>query len=101
VRYTREIESHGAEELRLELGRVRGAVEISIDGLDSFSAFCAPFSFDLGKLQPGLHGIAVTVYSTLAPRYDAATPSTFYSPSQLSTGIFGPVRLFRRTPPTV
>lgn len=98
VRYTRTLAVDTPERVSLDLGRVRGAVEVSLDGQGPVSAFCAPFRFDLGLVEAGNHELSVTVYGTLAPRYDAATPSTVYTPSQLRTGIMGPVRLLRTQP---
>ena len=38
----------------LDLGRVRGSAEVSIDGRPLGEAFCAPFRFDLGEFE-GIH----------------------------------------------
>ncbi|WP_156364413.1 hypothetical protein [Curtobacterium sp. Leaf261] len=94
VRYATTVEVGAGERLRLDLGRVRGAVAVELDGERVDSAFCAPFAFDLAA-GPGTHEVAVTVYGTLGPRYAAATQSTFFTPAQLRHGIHGPVELQR------
>jgi hypothetical protein len=37
--------------------------------------------------------VEVTVYNTLGPFLDESTPTTWVYPSQLESGIFGPVLL--------
>jgi hypothetical protein len=39
--------------------------------------------------------VEVTVYNTLGPFLDESTPTTWVYPSQLESGIFGPVLLRR------
>ncbi len=96
VRSRRTIEARAGEHLRLELGRVRGAIAVAVDGEPVGEAFCAPFGVDLGTLTPGNHEVTVTVYGTLAPRLDSTSPTHFIKPNQLTTGVLGPVRLLRR-----
>ncbi|MFI1120528.1 hypothetical protein ACH4VS_04885 [Streptomyces hygroscopicus] len=56
----------------LDLGRVRGSVEVTVDGEKTGEAFCAPYRFPL----PGTVGrpvrIEVTGYNTLAPYFSEA-----------------------------
>ncbi|GGX02262.1 glycosyl hydrolase [Streptomyces lomondensis] len=77
----------------LDLGRVRGSVEVSVDGEFAGEAFCAPYRFPL----PGVAGrtvrLEVTVRGTLAPYLAQATPTAWAFDSQLSSGLFGPVTL--------
>jgi len=96
VRSTRSIRAGAGERLRLDLGRVRGAVVVAVDGEVVGDLFCSPFALDLGELAAGEHELSVTVYGTLAPRLDSVSPTHFLRPSQLRTGVRGPVRLARR-----
>ncbi|MGP9744794.1 glycosyl hydrolase [Brachybacterium sp. AOP29-B2-41] len=89
------VQVEAGQRLRLDLGRVRGAVEVEVDGTLVSSLFCSPFVTDLGDLAPGEHELAVTVLGTLAPRLDSVSPTPFLRPGQLSTGVRGPVRLLR------
>jgi hypothetical protein len=73
-----------------DLGRVRGSVEVAIDGRPIGEAFCAPYRIPLEDVT-GTVEIAVTVRNTLAPYLDEATPTTWVFPSQLGSGLFGPV----------
>ncbi|CAM3448038.1 glycosyl hydrolase [Isoptericola cucumis] len=95
VRSTRRLAARDGERLTLDLGRVRGAVVVAVDGEVRDTVFCSPFAVDLGPLAPGEHEVAVTVYGTLAPRLDSVSPTAFLRPSQLLTGVLGPVRLRR------
>lgn len=97
VRSTRSIHVAERERVRLDLGRVRGAVLIAVDDNVVGELFCSPFALDLGELAPGEHRLTVTVYGTLAPRLDSISPTHFLRPSQLHTGVRGPVRLARRS----
>jgi hypothetical protein len=95
VRSTRSITVAEGERLRLDLGHVRGAVLVAVDGREVGALFCSPFALDLGELTSGEHELTVTVYGTLAPRLDSISPTPFLRPSQLRTGVLGPVRLVR------
>lgn len=95
IRYTRRFSVDEGESVRLDLGRVKGAVEVSVDDEAAGSAFCVPYSFVLGTLSRGEHQLSVTVYSTLAQRFDSASPTTWIFPSQLEAGILGPVAMER------
>ncbi|MBE1592388.1 hypothetical protein ACFPOI_17225 [Nonomuraea angiospora] len=77
----------------LDLGRVRGTVEVAVDGEKAGEAFCGPYRFAL----PGTAGrtvrIDITVYNTLAPFLHESTPTAWTFPSQLASGLLGPVTL--------
>ena len=93
VRSSCQIEIHRDCEVELDLGRVRGAVEMALDGELVTRLFCAPYRASLGEISEGQHTLEVTVYGTLAPRLEAISPTPHITPSQLRTGIFGPVEL--------
>ncbi|BCW44865.1 glycosyl hydrolase [Arthrobacter sp. StoSoilB5] len=76
----------------LDLGRVRGSVEVTVNDSVVGQAFCAPFRFDLGVLD-GPADVTVTVYNTLAHFLEESTPTSWVFPSQRASGIFGPVTL--------
>lgn len=90
VRYRREVELTASAVL--DLGRVRGSVDVSVDGRHVGSAFCAPYRFTL-PASGGTVSLEVTVYNTLAPFLDESTPTVWVFPSQLESGILGPVTL--------
>ncbi|MHC3467957.1 glycosyl hydrolase [Streptomyces sp. 7R007] len=93
VAYSRELTVPPGADPVLDLGRVRGSVEVALDGEVVGEAFCAPYRFTL----PGAAGrtvrVEVTVYNTLAPYLAAATPTVWAFPDQLASGLFGPVTL--------
>lgn len=95
IRSVRTVHVKAGEQLRLDLGRVRGAVQVEVDETLVTSAFCSPFVADLVDLSPGAHELAVTVFGTLAPRLDSVSPTPFLRTGQLSTGVRGPVHLLR------
>lgn len=77
---------------RLDLGAVRGSVRVLVNDVEVGSAFCAPFAFDLPPVARGAR-IEVQVFNTIAPYYFATTPTRWVFPSQLSSGLIGPVHL--------
>ncbi|GAA3812042.1 hypothetical protein GCM10022403_052280 [Streptomyces coacervatus] len=93
VTYARDLEVPPGPDPVLDLGRVRGSVAVHVDGERIGEAFCAPYRFGL----PGAAGrtvrIEVTVHNTLAPYLAEATPTAWAFPSQLSSGLLGPVTL--------
>jgi hypothetical protein len=93
VTYARALEVPSGPDPVLDLGRVRGSVEVSVDGEPAGEAFCAPYRFPL----PGAAGrtvrLEVTVRGTLAPYLAQATPTAWAFDSQLSSGLWGPVTL--------
>ena len=93
VRYSRTIDLPSAvADVVLDLGKVRGSVEVAVDGQPWGVAFCAPFRFDLGDLG-GRHDLTVTVYNTLAPYLAATSPTQSAYPSQLVSGLLSSVTL--------
>ncbi|MDT0388689.1 glycosyl hydrolase [Streptomyces dubilierae] len=77
----------------LDLGRVRGSVEVAVDGEFAGEAFCAPYRFPLRGAAGRTVRLEVTVRGTLAPYLAEATPTQWAFDSQLETGLFGPVTL--------
>ena len=83
--------AHGGR-VSLNLGSVRGTASVRVNSLDAGARFCSPYSYDVTHLLvEGDNAVEVTVYGTLAPYLDATSPTTFAKPSQLRTGLFGPV----------
>ena len=95
VRYRRVLElpeaPGGAE---LDLGRVRGTAEVTVNGRAAGVRICAPYVFDVGSaLQAGRNEIEIVVYGTLGPRLDDTSPTHFVFAGQRVSGIAGPVVL--------
>jgi hypothetical protein len=90
--YRRSIELPPGKSAVLDLGRVRGSVEVAVDGKKIGEAFCEPFRFNLGAID-GSADVSVTVFNTLAPFLEESTPTSWVFPSQRASGIFGPVTL--------
>ncbi|MFV8184214.1 glycosyl hydrolase [Streptomyces sp. AF1B] len=94
VTYARDVEVPAGQDAVLDLGRVRGSVEVAVDGEPVGETFCAPYRFALPDDVAGRTvRIEVTVRNTLAPYLAEATPTAWAFPSQLTSGLLGPVTL--------
>jgi hypothetical protein len=93
VTYARTLQVPPGADPVLDLGRVRGSVEVSVDGEFAGEAFCAPYRFPLRGAAGRTVRVEVTVRGTLAPYLAQATPTAWASDSQLSSGLLGPVTL--------
>ncbi|WP_406438350.1 glycosyl hydrolase [Streptomyces sp. NBC_01613] len=93
VTYSREVEVPAGPDPVLDLGRVRGSVAVLMDGEPVGEAFCAPYRFELRGAAGRTVRIDVTVHNTLAPYLAEATPTAWAFPSQLASGLLGPVEL--------
>ncbi|EFL30222.1 conserved hypothetical protein [Streptomyces viridochromogenes DSM 40736] len=93
VTYARAVEVPSGADPVLDLGRVRGSVELSVDGEFAGEAFCAPYRFPLRGAAGRTVRLEVTVRGTLAPYLAEATPTAWAFESQRSSGLSGPVTL--------
>jgi hypothetical protein len=76
----------------VDLGRVRGTAEVTLNGQPLGARVCSPYVFETGDaLREGDNDIEVVVYGTLAPYLDAVSPTHFVFPGQHVSGLFGPV----------
>lgn len=96
VTYARTLEVPAGPDPVLDLGRVRGSVAVCVDGEVVGEAFCAPYRFALCGTAGRTVRLEVTVHNTLAPYLAEATPTAWAFPSQLPSGLLGPVTLERR-----
>jgi hypothetical protein len=84
--------------LILDLGEVRGTVEVEVNGRPIGKRFCAPWRFNVtNAVRAGTNSIRVTVFNTLAPWLGATSPTIYVFASQTASGLFGPVRLIAQT----
>jgi hypothetical protein len=80
--------------LWLDLGRVRGSVEVTLNDVGCGIRPWSPYRFDLtAAARSGTNQLAVTVFNTLGSVFGEGHPSPFGYPSQAIAGILGPVRL--------
>ncbi|MEU1852190.1 glycosyl hydrolase [Streptomyces sp. NPDC019990] len=93
VTYAREVDVPPGPDPVLDLGRVRGSVEVAVDGEFAGEAFCAPYRFSLRGAAGRTIRLEVTVRGTLAPYLAESTPTAWAFDSQLSSGLLGPVTL--------
>jgi hypothetical protein len=89
----------GTSQVTLDLGHVRGTVEAIVNGRSAGARVIAPYRFDLGKfVRPGENELALHVTNTLANHLSTWSPTRWWSPDQLESGIFGPVTLSAFSP---
>ena len=80
--------------LVLDLGKVRGTVELFVNGASAGTRFIWPYRFELtDHLVAGNNTLRIEVFNTLAPLFDAISGTDMIHEGQQSSGIFGPVRL--------
>jgi hypothetical protein len=91
VRYRTTVTAAAGPSL-LDLGRVRGSAEVSVNGRHCGVRVCSPYMFDV-ELDDGDNLVEILVLGTLAPYLDEVSPTHFVFPGQRTTGLFGPVRL--------
>ncbi|MCW6009810.1 hypothetical protein K1W54_35505 [Micromonospora sp. CPCC 205371] len=92
VRYRQRFTVDAAGPATVDLGRVRGTAEVTLNGESLGARFCGPHRF-AGALRAGDNELEVIVYGTLAPYLDEVSPTHFVYPGQRQTGLFGPVTL--------
>src|SRR5207244_4058218 len=63
VTYARELEVPAGADPVLDLGRVRGSVEVRVDGERVGEVFCAPYRFELRGAAGRTVGMEVTVHN--------------------------------------
>jgi hypothetical protein len=96
VRYRTRVDLTAGCRTVLDLGRVRGTAEVSVNGRSAGVRVCSPYRFDLtDAVREGANDLEVLVFGTLAPYLDAVSPTHFVFPGQRASGLFGPVRLLR------
>lgn len=88
----------GATDVVLDLGRLRGSAQVSVDGITVGTVFCAPFRVPLPDVT-GTFEIGVTLHNTLGPFFEESTPTMWVFPTQRQSGLYGPVTLSWVTPP--
>lgn len=97
VRYVQEITipaSYVGAPLMLDLGRVRGTAQVTVNDKPAGVRIWRPYRFDVTDLlKAGLNRIEVTVFNTLAPQFGAGYPTPYVFAGQEASGLFGPVRI--------
>jgi hypothetical protein len=98
VRYRRPLTLDAAPDgaLWLDLGRVRGAAEVWVNGRSAGVRIWSPYRFDVSELlQAGENTLEVLVLNTLAPYLDVQSPTFYVFPGQTDSGLLGPIRLLK------
>ncbi|HEX3356552.1 MAG TPA: hypothetical protein VHS31_06175, partial [Tepidisphaeraceae bacterium] len=80
----------------LDLGEVRGTVEARVNGKPAGVRVLSPYTFDVSELvRAGENELELIVTNTLSNFLSTWSPTTWWSPDQLSFGVYGPTNLQR------
>ncbi|GAA3714861.1 hypothetical protein [Streptomyces tremellae] len=96
VRYRAEVTLPARPEGRtlLDLGEVRGTVEVAVNGVPCGERVWGPWAVEVtDALRAGANTVEVVVRGTLAGYLDDASPTRAVAAGQVRSGLFGPVRL--------
>ncbi|MDQ3855238.1 MAG: hypothetical protein M3281_02430, partial [Chloroflexota bacterium] len=97
VHYSRTVQwpgTHSGERVLLDLGRVRGTAEVTVNGEPAGVRVLSPYVFDVTeRVRSGENELRVSVYNTAGPYLDSVSPTRFVFPGQTLSGILGPVTL--------
>lgn len=76
----------------LDLGRVRGSADVSVNDAACGARIWHPYRFDLTQaVKPGVNTIEIRVFNTLGPHFALGHPSQHVRENQTTSGLFGPV----------
>ena len=82
------------EQVWTDLRRVRGTVEVWVNGACVGRRIWSPYCFGITKLvREGENTIEARVFNTLAPYLAAVSPTYYIFPGQTISGLFGPITL--------
>ena len=89
------LQAHHLEcEIELDLGEVKVAAEVEVNGKPVGVGLARPFTFDLIECcVAGSNRLRVRVFNTLANHYAVAFPSAYVFPGQTASGLLGPVEV--------
>ena len=76
----------------LDLGRVRGSVDVTVNGVPCGTRIWHPYRFDISQaVTTGENRLDIRVFNTLGPHFGDGNPTTFVFENQTCSGIYGPV----------
>jgi len=86
----------------LDLGRVRGSVDVTVNGIPCGVRLWHPYRFAIGEaLRAGKNTIEVRAFNTLGPHFDVGHPSQHVFKNHGKSGVFGPISLTVLDPVTL
>jgi hypothetical protein len=96
LRYKTEfdLDALPSRQLILDLGRVRGTAEVTVNGQPMGVRVWSPYRFDITTAaQPGRNTVEVLVCNTLAPYLRAVSPTHYVFPGQEVSGLLEPITI--------
>jgi len=86
--------AESGKRVTLDLGRVRGAVDVRVNGKDCGARIWHPYRFDITEaVKDGVNAIEMRVFNTLGPHFGVGHPSHHVFEGHTKSGIYGPVRV--------
>jgi len=102
--YSKEVTLPAVDGMRvlLDLGRVRGSADVTVNGVGCGTRLWHPFRFDVtDAAKEGVNRVEIRVLNTLGPHFAVGHPSAHVHENHTKSGIFGPVTLAAVKPVTV
>ncbi len=95
VRYTQAFEcGEAGKQAILDLGDVRGSVDVVVNGTHCSTLIAAPYRCDISQaIQAGANNLEITLYNTLASYIEATSPTNYVFKDQTRSGLYGPVHV--------
>jgi hypothetical protein len=83
--------------LILDLGRVRGTADVTVNGVACGARIWHPYRFDVAEAaRPGKNDVRIRVFNTLGPHFGEGHPCAYVFENQTQSGIWGPVTITAR-----
>ena len=92
-RLTVEAPAEPNRKVYLSLGRVRGTVEVFVNGVSCGTCIWHPYLFDItSALTQPTNDVRIRVFNTLGPHFAIGHPSAHVFEGHTKSGIFGPIK---------
>ena len=86
----------------LDLGRVRGSADVTVNGKPCGARAWHPYRFDIAAAaQAGANRVVIRVFNTLGPHFADGHPGGHVYDNHTKSGLFGPVRVQPLEPVTI
>ncbi|MBI4580729.1 MAG: hypothetical protein HY718_13565 [Planctomycetes bacterium] len=78
----------------LDVGRVRGSVDVTVNGRACGTRLWHPYRFDVTQaVRPGDNRIEIRLLNTLGPHFGVGHPSWHVFENQTKSGVYGPISI--------
>lgn len=88
----KELDGAHTHRVWLDLGRVRGVADVTVNGKSCGTRLWHPYRFDISQAAtPGENTIEIRAFNTLGPHFGVGHPSWHVFENQTKSGVFGPI----------